>query len=65
MNTPDNHLPNQLTWRAPRRSQANGDCVEVTEGIPGAVPVRDSKNPGPVIVIRTHAWTTFTNHLKR
>ncbi|WP_052849794.1 DUF397 domain-containing protein [Streptomyces avicenniae] len=54
----------RAAWRAPRRSQANGACVEVADNIPGLVPVRDSKNPGPVIIVPAHAWTTFTDHLK-
>ncbi|UED86477.1 DUF397 domain-containing protein [Streptomyces profundus] len=52
------------TWRKPLRSQGNGECVEVADGFPGAVPVRDSKNPGPALVLPTHAWTTFVDHLK-
>lgn len=37
-----------------------GDCVEVAPGLPGIVPVRDSKSPaGPVLLIAPAAWATF------
>jgi hypothetical protein len=37
-----------------------GDCVEVADGVPGVVPVRDSKvGGGPVIVVGASAWTEF------
>ncbi|MFJ2831380.1 DUF397 domain-containing protein [Streptomyces sp. NPDC087263] len=44
-------------WR--KRSYSNGtggDCVEVAPGLPGVVPVRDSKSQdGPVLLIGTAA----------
>ncbi|UED86476.1 DUF397 domain-containing protein [Streptomyces profundus] len=52
------------TWRKPLRSAGNGECVEVADGYPGAIPIRDSKNPGPALVLPTPTWTTFINHLK-
>ena len=39
-----------------------GDCVEVAHGIPGFVPVRDSKRvaiDGPVLLFRTGSWNAF------
>jgi hypothetical protein len=37
-----------------------GNCVEVADGVPGVVPVRDSKVPGgPVLLIGAAAWTEF------
>lgn len=43
----------------------NGDCVEVADGFPGAVPVRDSKNPnGPALVIPASAWSAFVQAAK-
>ncbi|MFR9727054.1 DUF397 domain-containing protein [Streptomyces sp. MS19] len=51
-------------WRASRRSQGNGACVEVADSIPGVVPVRDSKNPVPTLLVPGAAWTTFVDHLK-
>jgi hypothetical protein len=47
-------------WR--KSSYSNGDggnCVEVADGVPGVVPVRDSKlgTDGPVLAFPAHAWT--------
>ncbi|MEU5140565.1 DUF397 domain-containing protein [Streptomyces sp. NPDC021139] len=37
-----------------------GNCVEVADGVPGVVPLRDSKVAGgPVIVVGSAAWTEF------
>ncbi|MET7869601.1 DUF397 domain-containing protein [Streptomyces cyaneofuscatus] len=34
--------------------------MQVADGFPGLVPVRDSKNPGgPALVIPATAWTAF------
>ncbi|MEV7670351.1 DUF397 domain-containing protein [Streptomyces sp. NPDC088752] len=41
---------------APR---AAGDRVDVTAHVPGVVPVRDGKNPGPVLVVRAGVWAAF------
>ncbi|WDG30799.1 DUF397 domain-containing protein [Streptomyces sp. CA-278952] len=48
-------------WRKSSYSnQEGGDCVEVADGFPGVVPVRDSKNPhGPALVLPAAAWTAF------
>ncbi|MET9773026.1 DUF397 domain-containing protein [Streptomyces sp. NPDC006367] len=52
-----------------RSSYSNGDggeCVEVAEGIPGLVPVRDSKVPeGPALVLTARAWAPFVAALRR
>ncbi|WP_394431031.1 DUF397 domain-containing protein [Streptomyces sp. SGAir0957] len=54
-------------WR--KSSHSNGDgghCVEVAEGIPGIVPVRDSKDPaGPVIVVADTTWSAFITGVRR
>ncbi|MET7493705.1 DUF397 domain-containing protein [Streptomyces sp900116325] len=43
-----------------------GNCLEVADGHPGIVPVRDSKVPdGPALVFRTAAWSSFVADLKR
>ena len=35
-------------------------CVEVADGYPGVVPVRDSKDPqGPALTFTAAAWTAF------
>ncbi|MFE7105322.1 DUF397 domain-containing protein [Streptomyces sp. NPDC057575] len=42
-----------------------GDCVEVADGLPCAVPVRDSKNPdGPVLMVGADAWRSFVDGLR-
>ncbi|MFH8810564.1 DUF397 domain-containing protein [Streptomyces hygroscopicus] len=57
--------PNGVYWRKSSYSnQAGGDCVEVADGIPGVVPVRDSKRPdGPALVFPTASWTAFVDEL--
>ncbi|WP_405676634.1 DUF397 domain-containing protein [Streptomyces sp. NBC_01511] len=48
-------------WR--KSSYSNGDggeCVEVADGCPGVIPVRDSKTPtGPVLLLTPTAWGDF------
>ncbi|MFE6754454.1 DUF397 domain-containing protein [Streptomyces sp. NPDC057684] len=57
------------TWR--KSTYSNGDgglCVEVAQGHPVLVPVRDSKTArsgGPVLLFRTSAWAAFVADLKR
>ncbi|MET7947476.1 DUF397 domain-containing protein [Micromonospora sp. NPDC005324] len=46
-------------WRTSTRS-GNSECVEVADNLPGAVGVRDSKDPsGPVLVFAPAAWRAF------
>ncbi|MFE6930922.1 DUF397 domain-containing protein [Streptomyces sp. NPDC057699] len=48
-------------WR--KASYSNGDggeCVEIADGLPGLVPVRDSKAPdGPALVFTAARWASF------
>jgi hypothetical protein len=48
-------------WRKSSYSgHDNGNCLEVRDDIPGAVPVRDSKKPaGPQLTIPANAWQVF------
>ncbi|MFF8530871.1 DUF397 domain-containing protein [Streptomyces sp. SAS_267] len=48
-------------WRKSTYSDDNGgSCLEVADGVPGVVPVRDSKVPdGPVLLIGAAAWAAF------
>ncbi|MBL1067677.1 DUF397 domain-containing protein [Streptomyces sp. 7-21] len=60
---PDLHT---AQWRKSSYSGGNnGTCVEVADGFPGVVPVRDSKNPGPALVVPTRAWAAFLDLVKR
>ncbi|MFF3764483.1 DUF397 domain-containing protein [Streptomyces sp. NPDC001922] len=54
------------TWRKSTYSNGDGgECVEVADHIPGAVPVRDSKDPhGPALCFTPEAWTAFITGLK-
>lgn len=55
-----------VIWR--KSSHSNGDggnCLEVADGLPGLVPVRDSKVPdGNVVVVSARAWKPFVASLK-
>ncbi|SEB65829.1 protein of unknown function [Streptomyces sp. 2224.1] len=54
------------TWRKSSYSNVNGgDCIEIADGVPGVVPVRDSKDPsGPAIMIPAASWDAFVAALK-
>lgn len=52
----DDDMP-PVTWRTPRRSQGNGECVEVARAPYGGVWLRDSKRPaGPVLDLSPADW---------
>ncbi|MFI8090872.1 DUF397 domain-containing protein [Streptomyces sp. NPDC086080] len=53
-------------WRRSSYSnQEGGNCVEVADGFPGAVPVRDSKAPhGPELSFDAASWAAFIGGLK-
>ena len=62
----ENDLTN-ARWRKSSYSGGNGgeDCIEVVDGVPGAVPVRDSKVPsGDVLVIGADAWAAFISAIR-
>ncbi|MFF5443155.1 DUF397 domain-containing protein [Streptomyces achromogenes] len=54
------------TWRKSSHSNTTGgDCVEVADGIPSVVPVRDSKAPARgALVFRADAWAAFVDGIK-
>ncbi|MFH8973324.1 DUF397 domain-containing protein [Streptomyces sp. NPDC017890] len=56
---------NSVRWRKSSYSNGTGgDCVEVTDDLPGLVPVRDSKNPhGPALLFPSEAWSAFVGAL--
>ncbi|MFE2275698.1 DUF397 domain-containing protein [Streptomyces sp. NPDC059454] len=42
-----------------------GSCLEVLDGHPAGVPVRDSKNPhGPAVIVPASAWPTFVTAVR-
>ncbi|MEV7542373.1 DUF397 domain-containing protein [Streptomyces sp. NPDC089915] len=58
---------NGLSWRKSSYSNGTGgECVEVSDDLPGIVPVRDSKlaGAGPVLVFPPSAWTSFIQDVK-
>ncbi|WP_399122570.1 DUF397 domain-containing protein [Streptomyces sp. N2A] len=61
-------LPGQsgTVWRKSSYSDGGEDnCVEVADGPPHTVPVRDSKDPdGPALRIPAAAWSSFIATVK-
>lgn len=53
-------------WRKSSYSNTQGgECIEVADGVPGLVPVRDSKDPhGPALVFPAAAWAGFISGVK-
>jgi uncharacterized protein DUF397 len=55
----------RASWRKSSYSGGSGNCVEVAGGLPGAVGVRDSKDPaGPALVVSPGSWRHFTAAVK-
>ncbi|MFJ7180129.1 DUF397 domain-containing protein [Streptomyces massasporeus] len=48
-------------WRkSTYRGSEGGSCIEVLDGYPTGVPVRDSKDPqGPALVFPSTGWASF------
>jgi hypothetical protein len=58
----ERHIPHGVTaeWKKSSYSGAHGDCVEVRSPGPGAISVRDSKNPkGPALRFDAREWSAF------
>jgi hypothetical protein len=53
-------------WRKSSHSNTKGGhCIEIAEGFPGIVPVRDSKNPDePGLIFPASPWTSFVRAVK-
>ncbi|MBT2675455.1 DUF397 domain-containing protein [Streptomyces sp. ISL-14] len=63
-----NRTPDLTTavWRKSSYSDGGGtNCVEVADGHPGVVPVRDSKAPaGDVLLFGASSWSAFVHGVK-
>ncbi|MFD8325071.1 DUF397 domain-containing protein [Streptomyces lydicus] len=62
-------IPNAAIFNNWRKSSYSGNdggsCLEVLDGHPVGVPVRDSKNPhGPAVVFPVAAWSSFIASVK-
>lgn len=54
-----------LFVKSGRSGAGNGsNCVEVARNVPGAVAVRDSKDPGPLLVVSPAAWWAFLGSIR-
>jgi hypothetical protein len=53
-------------WRKSTYSDGEGgNCIEIADGFPGIVPVRDSKDPhGPALVFPAASWAAFIADVK-
>lgn len=52
----------KLVWRKSSYSSGNGQCIEVSESLPGLIPVRDSKDPaGSRLVFEADTWMSFVS----
>lgn len=58
--------PRKFTnWRKSRRSDGDGNCVEVAFATDGSVGVRDSKNrTGPILEFTPAEWAAFTGGVR-
>ncbi|MFI9246885.1 DUF397 domain-containing protein [Streptomyces sp. NPDC053086] len=56
-----------VTWRKSSYSNSDGgQCLEVSDGFPSLVPVRDSKAPARgALVFQAAAWAAFVDGVKR
>ncbi|MVO87984.1 DUF397 domain-containing protein [Streptomyces sp. p1417] len=65
----DHHIPNTSTLSGWRKSSysgsSEGSCVEVLDGHPTGIPVRDSKAAdGPALLVEADAWSAFVSGVR-
>ncbi|MET9686004.1 DUF397 domain-containing protein [Streptomyces coeruleorubidus] len=64
-----NRAPDLTTaaWRKSSYSDGGGtNCLEVADGHPGIVPVRDSKqSDGLVLVFQSGSWASFLTYVTK
>jgi hypothetical protein len=52
-------------WRKSSHSGGAQNCVEVADNLPGAVAVRDSKDPdGSALILSPATWRSLANRVK-
>jgi hypothetical protein len=52
-------------WRKSRRSGNNANCVEVSSRKSGSLLVRDSKDPGGLVIsLSEHSWLEFIGRIR-
>jgi len=66
MSTAREHVDlDQAAWRKSTFSGNQGNCLEVADGFPGVMPVRDSKDPdGPVLTFSAGSSAAFVASVK-
>ncbi|MEU6507757.1 DUF397 domain-containing protein [Streptomyces sp. NPDC046942] len=65
-NIPEYDLSTAVWHKSSYSGGGGDDCLEVADGHPALVPVRDSKNPrGPKLMFPAHAWSAFVTDVKR
>jgi hypothetical protein len=54
-------------WRTSSYSDGGANnCLEVADGHPGIVPVRDSKqSDGPILVFQPGSWASFLTYVRK
>lgn len=50
-------------WRKASYTEGNDNCVEVAH-VPGGAALRDSKNPGPVLIVTPASFAGLVDTLK-
>lgn len=59
-------LERATEWRKASYSKGQSDCVEITDGVPGWIGIRDSKlgADSPILALTTAEWAAFTAGVK-